>query len=110
MLTDRTPIGPNGSEQNGEIILEDIVKVLESAGFTGERLSEAVAQLREQPIELFSNGNSQENGHSNDHSNGTHNTGPETDVDLALTDNARVILEKRYLQTDRPKNPQVDLS
>ena len=46
MLTDRTPIGPNGSEQNGEIIVEDIVKVLESAGFTGERLSEAVAQLR----------------------------------------------------------------
>ncbi|MCI0439852.1 MAG: hypothetical protein L0177_12080, partial [Chloroflexi bacterium] len=107
MLTDRTSIGPNGSERNGDMANE-LVRALESAGFTGERLNQAVAQLREHPIEQFAspsaalrtggNGNGHSNGHGNGHSRGYVESNAERD--LELTENARIILEKRYLQKD----------
>ncbi|MGH2541872.1 MAG: ribonucleotide reductase N-terminal alpha domain-containing protein, partial [Ardenticatenaceae bacterium] len=89
MLTDRSAIGPKGSEYNDDIA-DMAIKALESAGFTGEKLSQAIAQLREHPIEQLVNGNGHDNGHSNGHI--------EAEMAPDLSDNARIILEKRYLQ------------
>ena len=95
MLTDRTSIGPNGSEGH-ENVLKDVVKVLESAGYTGERLSELFAEMQQAaPIAGGSNGNG--NGRSN-------GVTPKMGR-VELSENAITILAKRYLRKDEHGDP-----
>ena len=83
MIQDQTLSGPE-SGQSHEDVVRDLEQVLESAGVSGE-LREAVAQsLKENG---YGASTTQTNGH------------------VELSENARLILEKRYLRKDEQGSP-----
>lgn len=87
MLRDQsTNKEPEGLDSR-EDILRDVVRVLESAGFSRETIADAAAQLRAEAGEsAVANGKPIVIAHTNGHG--------------GLSENARVILEKRYLRRD----------
>ncbi|MCH8310684.1 MAG: adenosylcobalamin-dependent ribonucleoside-diphosphate reductase, partial [Chloroflexi bacterium] len=76
-------------QRNPEQLLQDIERALESAGISGDVLSQVTQSLK-------SNGNGSGNGHA---------APAAGDVELVISDNARTILEERYLRKDSDGNP-----
>ena len=76
-------------QRNPEQLLQDIERALESAGISGDVLSQVTQSLK-------SNANGSGNGHA---------APAAGDVELVISDNARTILEERYLRKDSDGNP-----
>ena len=81
MVQERKPDGPEPLDDRGEL-LRDVTNVLQSAGFSGE-VTEAVTESLKK------------NGYTKGRSRGS----------VQLSDNARIILTKRYLRKDSEGNP-----
>ena len=85
MYVDEKSSGSN-SQRSSEQLLQDIERALESAGVSGDVLSQVTQSLK---------GNGNGNGHT---------TPIATRGELIISDNARTILEERYLRKDADGN------
>jgi ribonucleoside-diphosphate reductase alpha chain len=97
MLRDQSTNKEPEGEENREDVLRDVVRVLESAGFSRESIADVAAQLRGEPFDS-AQGRPGESAVAN--GNGKPIAVPHADGHGGLSENARVILEKRYLRRD----------
>ena len=94
MATESKSNGHSGS-QGDEGVVQDVLKVLESYGLSGDRLTQVVAQLG---IDAATD--------DEDEPRHTNGNGHALAIDgIDLSENARVILAQRYLQKDTDGEP-----
>ena len=94
MATESKSNGHSGS-QGDEGVVQDVLKVLESYGLSGDRLTQVVAQLG---VDAATD-DEDEPRHTNGNGHGLGIDG------IDLSENARVILAQRYLQKDTDGEP-----